>query len=215
MRAGASTGLDTGAATGPGTGAAPAATAAAAATEAAQAALRTVRGRLGWICCATGALLCALGWYGVSGERYSARQIPYLASATAPGVALLISGAILLAARRNDPDCPCDRAPDHDTDTDTDNTHHTTSTTEQELARLTDQLTLLNQLLTEASQGGPESPDPRPSAAFRLLAVPGGRTYHRADCLLVQGRRDPERVVDGIAAARGLRPCPLCEPPEA
>ncbi|MFD0428660.1 hypothetical protein ACFQ60_14135 [Streptomyces zhihengii] len=45
-----------------------------------------------------GAVLCVLGWYGVSGERTAARQLPYLASATVPGAALLVAGAVLLAA---------------------------------------------------------------------------------------------------------------------
>ena len=157
-----------------------------------------LRGRLGWICCATGVLLCALGWYGVSGERYAARQIPYLASATAPGTALIVGGSILLAARRRNAARP---AP--------------------ELEQMQRQLALLTRLLTEAAEaeraaagsavnGGPVGTDNAPW----LLAVPGGRTYHRSDCLLVLGRQDPERLLNGDAAARGLRPCPLCEPPE-
>lgn len=56
--------------------------------ERAVAALRALGPYLGWICCAVGALLCALGWYGVSGEVYLARQVPCLSSATAPGAAL-------------------------------------------------------------------------------------------------------------------------------
>ncbi|MGP9021651.1 hypothetical protein ACT1U9_25040 [Streptomyces sp. BR1] len=46
---------------------------------------------------ACGAVLCVAGWYGVSGERFAARQIPYLASCTVPGAALLVAGAVLLA----------------------------------------------------------------------------------------------------------------------
>ncbi|MET7620231.1 hypothetical protein [Streptomyces sp. NPDC005408] len=47
---------------------------------------------------AGGAVLCVIGWYGVSGERFAGRQIPYLASCTVPGAALLVVGAVLLAA---------------------------------------------------------------------------------------------------------------------
>jgi hypothetical protein len=43
-----------------------------------------------------GALLCVLGWYGVSGERFVERQLPYLASATIPGAALIVAGAVLV-----------------------------------------------------------------------------------------------------------------------
>lgn len=46
---------------------------------------------------ACGAVLCVAGWYGVSGERFAARQIPYLASCTVPGAALIVAGAVLLA----------------------------------------------------------------------------------------------------------------------
>ncbi|MEU1019586.1 hypothetical protein [Streptomyces sp. NPDC005898] len=52
-----------------------------------------------WAACAAlagGAVLCVLGWYGVSGERFAERQLPYLASCTVPGAALIIAGAVLL-----------------------------------------------------------------------------------------------------------------------
>ncbi|MFE0646158.1 hypothetical protein ACFW2Y_31820 [Streptomyces sp. NPDC058877] len=45
---------------------------------------------------AGGAVLCALGWYGISGERYAERQLPYLASCTVPGAALIVAGAVLI-----------------------------------------------------------------------------------------------------------------------
>lgn len=173
--------------------------------RAARTALQALRTHLGWVCCAGGVLLCALGWYGVSGERYTARQIPYLASATAPGAALIIGGTVLLAARRRD----------------------TTPSPEQQRnqEQMQRQLSLLYQLLTDAVETA-ESPPPsrgnssdsnagaRTDGSALLLAVPGGRTYHRTGCLLVQGRQDPERLLDGAASERGLRPCPLCDPPE-
>jgi hypothetical protein len=165
--------------------------------ERASAALRAVRPYLGWICCAAGAVLCALGWYGVSGERCPARQIPYLASATAPGAALIAGGLVLLASR-----------PDP----------------EQERSRR--QVAALHALLTEPEpepgpepelEAGPESesgPQPQPGPGpEQLLAVPGGRTYHRYGCSLLEGRPDPEPVTPATAARRGLRPCPLCDPP--
>jgi hypothetical protein len=157
-------------------------------------------------------LLCTLGWYGVSGERYTARQIPYLASATAPGAALIIGGTVLLAARRHD----LSASPEQQRD-------------QEQMQR---QLAVLYQLLTDAvktaetaSQPAADAPTLRAgtgtgtgtgadSSAALLLAVPGGRTYHRTGCLLVQGRQDPERLLDGAASERGLRPCPLCDPPE-
>ncbi|OKJ97067.1 hypothetical protein AMK26_30045 [Streptomyces sp. CB03234] len=52
----------------------------------------------GIVAAATGAVLCVLGWYGVSGERFAERQIPYLASCTVPGAALIVAGAVLLGS---------------------------------------------------------------------------------------------------------------------
>ncbi|MFE1955113.1 MULTISPECIES: hypothetical protein [Streptomyces] len=50
---------------------------------------------------AAGAVLCAIGWYGVSGERFAERQLPYLASCTVPGAALIVAGAVLLTYGRS------------------------------------------------------------------------------------------------------------------
>lgn len=47
---------------------------------------------------AAGAVLCVLGWYGTSGERFAERQLPYLASSTVPGAALLVAGAVWTTA---------------------------------------------------------------------------------------------------------------------
>jgi hypothetical protein len=52
---------------------------------------------------AVGVLLCALGWYGVSGERFTARQVPYLASCTVPGAALIVAGAVAAAVLLSGP----------------------------------------------------------------------------------------------------------------
>lgn len=49
----------------------------------------------GHLLAVAGAVLCVLGWYGVSGERFAERQIPYLASSTIPGAALIVAGAVL------------------------------------------------------------------------------------------------------------------------
>ncbi|MFI8518282.1 hypothetical protein ACIGEZ_10740 [Streptomyces sp. NPDC085481] len=46
---------------------------------------------------AGGAVLCVIGWYGISGERFAERQLPYLASCTVPGAALIVAGAVLCA----------------------------------------------------------------------------------------------------------------------
>ncbi|WP_329387299.1 hypothetical protein OG625_30220 [Streptomyces sp. NBC_01351] len=63
--------------------------------------MRTVWPGLGAVAC--GALLCMAGWFGVSGERFAERQIPWLASCTVPGAALIVAGAGLLAGWRPAP----------------------------------------------------------------------------------------------------------------
>lgn len=60
----------------------------------------TARVWFGVIIAAAGATLLFLGWYGVSGESSVAEQVPYLASASIPGAALLIVGAMLAARER-------------------------------------------------------------------------------------------------------------------
>jgi hypothetical protein len=43
-----------------------------------------------------GIVLCILGWYQIAGQPTVPQQLPYLASATVPGAALLCAGLLLL-----------------------------------------------------------------------------------------------------------------------
>jgi len=65
---------------------------------------------------AAGAVLCALGWYGISGERFAERQLPYLASCTVPGAALVVAGAVLCAGAVLGPVPPSSPQPDEGRD---------------------------------------------------------------------------------------------------
>lgn len=55
---------------------------------------------VGWVVAAVGAGMDVVGWYQISGQPTEAQQLPYLASATIPGAALIVAGAVLIAARR-------------------------------------------------------------------------------------------------------------------
>jgi hypothetical protein len=55
---------------------------------------------LGWLVAAVGVGMDVIGWYQVSGQPTEAQQLPYLASATIPGAALIVAGAVLIAAGR-------------------------------------------------------------------------------------------------------------------
>jgi len=56
---------------------------------------------LGWVIAAVGVGLNVVGWYQISGQATEAQQLPYLASSTIPGAALIVAGAVLIAGRRN------------------------------------------------------------------------------------------------------------------
>jgi hypothetical protein len=56
--------------------------------------------RVGWLIAGLGVILLVLGWYGVSGQASVAQQLPYLASASIPGAALVIGGLALAGAER-------------------------------------------------------------------------------------------------------------------
>lgn len=182
--------------------------------------LRTAREWAGWLLAAAGAVLCVLGWYGASGERFVEQQVPYLASSTIPGAALIVSGTLLVALRP--PPSPPERA----------------DLTDRRVERLYD-------LLVEPDAGpAPPGPAHRSGQASEAdiahgadgtgdardtgevrdtgeagdagwRAVPEGTRYHRPDCPLVTGKERAAPVDASAVRARGLTPCPLCSPSAA
>ncbi|GAB2749761.1 hypothetical protein [Streptomyces bullii] len=148
--------------------------------------LRTVRPVLlaGWAALAAGAVLCVLGWYGVSGERYAERQLPYLASCTIPGAALIIAGAVLLAHGRGSP----------------------AGERVEELYGL-----LVSAEPVDGDETGRAADAPL-AISGEMLMVPGGTLWHRADCPLVAGKVEAVPVDSKLVASGELGPCPICEP---
>jgi hypothetical protein len=112
----------------------------------------------GWVALAAGAALCVLGWYGISGERYAERQIPYLASSTIPGAALIVAGAVLIARAENG----------------------------MAAARIDELYELL--VAAPETEGPDPAPGPVAVSSDPPVAVPNGRMYHRPDCPLVGGK---------------------------
>ncbi|MEU1181993.1 hypothetical protein ABZ464_31030 [Streptomyces sp. NPDC005820] len=150
--------------------------------------LRTVPPVLwaGWVVLTAGAVLCVAGWYGVSGERFTARQLPYLASCTVPGAALIVAGAVLLASGRE----------------------------RLATARVEELYGLLVAVGEEPE--APEAALSAPVAVSgELRMVPGGTLWHRADCPLVAGKPEAVPVDGGLLAGGDLDPCPICEPDAA
>lgn len=151
--------------------------------------LRTVHPAL-WAGCAAlaaGAVLCVIGWYGVSGERYAERQLPYLASCTVPGAALIVAGAVLL-------------------------THGRSALAASRVEELYGLLVAAEPADAEASGQTAVAPL---AVGGELLMVPGGTLWHRADCPLVAGKPAAVPVDSRVPAGGELGPCPICEPPAA
>jgi hypothetical protein len=148
--------------------------------------LRTVHPVLwaGWAALAAGAVLCVIGWYGVSGERYAERQLPYLASCTVPGAALIIAGAVLL-------------------------THGRGARAAARMEELYGLLVTAEPADADASGRAAAAPV---AVSGEMLMVPGGTLWHRADCPLVAGKVESVPVDPGLVASGELGPCPICEP---
>jgi hypothetical protein len=138
---------------------------------------------LGVVVAVVGAVLLVVGWYAVSGESDVARQMPYIASACIPGAALVVSGAVLVAAERW-----------------------------RDAAGRTDQkIDALYALFTEPA-GTVEAAAPVDAAADGLVALDGTPRYHRAACPLVTGK-PVHSITAADVTDEHLEPCPVCEPP--
>jgi hypothetical protein len=153
----------------------------------------STRPLVGWVLAALGALALFLGWYGVSGESLTAKQLPYLVSGGLTGIGLIIIAAVFLA---------------------TDDIRRQMSRLD-EMARKVDDLYSLLVLdaasATEVDPAGPKARAPRTRP--KLVALPTGSSYHRPDCALVNGKAKVTAVDTRAIASRSLRPCRVCDPP--
>ena len=138
------------------------------------------------LCLFGGAVLLVVAWYDVSGTANVYEQLPYLVSAGFTGLALIIVGSALLAAGRAD-------------------------RVERRLAQLIDALTAATAAGSPTSVPPSTQPAGAPVTDPGFLAVPGSGTFHRPDCLLLR-EKSAESVSPADIAARGLTPCPVCEP---
>jgi hypothetical protein len=146
--------------------------------------LFSATGWLGAVLVVVGAALLIAGWWGISGESVVALQMSYVASATIPGAAMVIAGAVLFSgesARRDAADS----------------------------ARM---IATLYDLLTVASASRPETETAVADDGQTLVTVPGGNRYHRASCALVEGKAGVTTVDAAAIAAQQLQPCPVCNP---
>ncbi|MEU8132569.1 hypothetical protein [Streptodolium elevatio] len=188
-----------------------------------------VRAYGGWIVVLVGAVLCAVGWYGVSGEKHEARQLPYIASATVPGAALIVAGAVLVAARLRGGGGSDDAL-------------------RRQVAEL--HALILEPVGADGGAGETRAGETRDGAAgvanggrtsggssagavaagpgsaadgsgegnvvasgdTPFVSLRGGARYHRPDCELVRGKNGVFALRPKQAAELDLRPCALCDP---
>lgn len=148
-----------------------------------------VRPAVGWILAAAGTVTLVIGWFGVSGESLTAKQLPYLVSAGLAGIALFIMAGVFLAT--DDIRRQFERI--------------------SELERKVDDLYALF-VADLATPAAPRTPAAPTTADAELLALPSGSSYHRAGCSLVAGKDEAAAVSRQEIDRRGLRPCRVCDP---
>ena len=149
-----------------------------------------VRPVLGWILAGLGALALFLGWYGVSGESLTSKQLPYLVSGGLTGIALVVIARVFLA---------------------TEDVRRQLSQVDELRRKVDDLYALFVEELAAPVAGEPEAQ----RTADGLVALPAGTSYHRPDCALVTGKAQSAAVDARQIRARKLRPCRVCEPPDA
>jgi hypothetical protein len=150
-----------------------------------------VRPVFGWVLAGIGALALFLGWYGVSGESLTSKQLPYLVSGGLTGIALIVIASVFLA---------------------TEDVRRQLSQVD-ELRRKVDDLYAL---FVEEIAAPPAAPAVAAAPdAGGLVALPAGTSFHRSDCALVTGKAESSTVDARVIRARKLRPCRVCEPPAA
>ncbi|MDQ1748669.1 MAG: hypothetical protein QOD07_2932 [Frankiaceae bacterium] len=147
-----------------------------------------IRPIVGWTLALAGAVALFVGWWGVSGQALTSKQIPYLVSAGLTGVALFIMAGVFLA---------------------TDDMRRQFAQI-AELQRKVDDLYALFAADIAAADGGPLPVTPAGPATY--VALPSGSSYHRPDCALVAGKREATAVDEAAVTARGLSPCRVCSP---
>jgi hypothetical protein len=149
---------------------------------------RATRPVVGWVLAGLGVIAILIGYLGISRESLVAKQLPYLISGGIGGIALVGAGAALIAT--------------------------------EDLRRFRTRLDRLEAMVRDlhgALLSRPDAPSDngqraRAEPSGDLVALPTGRSFHRADCAMVDGKAGVQPVTAAAAQRRGLEPCRLCEP---
>ena len=146
---------------------------------------RVYAGRLlGLLFVAAGFVVIGKAWDGAASINFTTGQFPYLLSGGFMGLGLIVTGCTLLLLA-------------------------TVRGEREVMSQKFDEVTkLLSRSLTrmQASSNG--------VAGSGEQVVAGETTYHRPDCKILQGKPGLAPVTLEQAAAEGLTPCRVCEPPD-
>lgn len=148
------------------------------------------RPRVGWSLAALGVVALVIAWAGVSGEIFVARQVPYVVSGGLGGLALIVLAGVLLGT-------------------------HDLYGYAARLDRVEQKVDDIHRVLVMAwGDGTGRSLDDGATAGGPVVvaALPKGSSYHRLDCVAVQGKA-ADRIPAEQAVHLGLASCKLCEPP--
>lgn len=158
---------------------------------------RATRPVWGWILVGLGLILIIVGYLGISREALVAKQLPYLISGGIGGLALVGFGAMLVGTE------------------DLKRTQERIDELEDLVADLHSVLLSRADAPTVSINGDSAGQHFSGESSVTLLALPGGSSYHRADCSMIQGKREAKPVTASAARRQGLKPCRLCEPQPA
>lgn len=148
------------------------------------------RPRVGWALALLGVIALLVAWAGVSGEIFVARQMPYVVSGGLGGIALIVLAGVLLGT-------------------------HDLYGYARRLDVLEQKVDDIHRVLVMAwdDRAGATIHDGRAAGDGLLVAaLPKGASYHRLDCVAVQGKA-ADQMPAQQAVRLGLSSCKLCEPP--
>jgi hypothetical protein len=143
-------------------------------------------------CIAVGIIVIILGWNGAAGVDFVQGQVPYLLSAGAVGISLVVLGAALIVVQNNRRD---------------------RTILEAQLRELNEAIArLANAIGSSAGAGDGRRTTRRAQDGDRVVL--GQSSYHRPDCRLVRGKELPTASAEA-ARADGLSGCRICRPDAA
>lgn len=152
-------------------------------------------GQIGLLLAIGGFVVIFFGWNGAAGVNREPAQIPYLLSAGAIGLGMIVLAAALIVSESNRRD---------------------RSVLERQLTELNASIARLaaatsavagNGHTQTASTGGRRRAQPQ-----QALVVAGRTSFHDPSCHLIEGRADGVHMTRDDAVAEGLSPCRVCAP---